>query len=148
MRFWWNFIKTLYGHYGSNHIVCIVSWSEFARNIAKFNIDWTICDFDKDWSKLTKWTIRINPYCPWLNFSKIFQVAKKSFWWKLMQKPWKGNMVQNLINMVQTLSWSKFSTNIAKFNTDWTICYLDKDWMDNMDQPIFSLIKNFQRYFR
>ena len=49
--------KTLYGQYESNRIVRIVSWSEFATNIVKFNIDQTICDFDKDWPKLTRWTL-------------------------------------------------------------------------------------------
>ena len=73
----WNFIKTLYGQYGSNCIVRIISWSEFARSIAKFNIDWTIWDFDKDWSKFTKWTIRINPYCPQLKiFQKYFNISR------------------------------------------------------------------------
>ena len=38
---------------GSNHIVGIVSWSEFARNFAKFNIVRTICALDKDWSNFT-----------------------------------------------------------------------------------------------
>ena len=47
---------------------------KIATNIAKVNIDQTICEFGKDWSKFTKWTLWINPYCPWL---KIFQVAKK-----------------------------------------------------------------------
>ena len=52
---WWNIIKTLCGQYGSNRIVRIVSWLEHARNIAKLNIDRTICNVDKDWSKFTKW---------------------------------------------------------------------------------------------
>ena len=54
MSLWWNVIKTLCEQYGSNHLVCIVSWLEFPRNIAKFNIDQTICNVDKDWSKFTK----------------------------------------------------------------------------------------------
>ena len=71
----WNFIKTLYWRSGSNRIVRIISWLEFARNIAKFNIDWTICDFDKHWSKFTKWTIWINPYCPLLKIlQKYFNI--------------------------------------------------------------------------
>ena len=74
MSLWWNLIKTLYGQYGSNHIAV---WSEFARNIANFNIDQTIYDFDKDWSKFTKWTIWINPYCPWLKFFKNITNSKK-----------------------------------------------------------------------
>ena len=90
MRFWWNFIKTLYGQYGSNRIVRIVSWLEFARNVAKFNIDRIICDFDKDWSNFTKLTIWINPYCPWLNFLKIFQVEKKELSMETYVQLWKG----------------------------------------------------------
>ena len=68
---WWNIIKTSCGQYGSNRIVCIVfSWLEFTRNITKFNIDWTICNADKDLSKFTKWTMWISPYCHWLKFFK------------------------------------------------------------------------------
>ena len=70
MSLWWNIIKTLCGKYGSNHIVCIVSWLEFAGNIAKFNIDQTTYNVNKDWSKFTKWTTWISPYCPWLKFFK------------------------------------------------------------------------------
>ena len=57
MSLWWNFIKIVYGQYGSNSIVGIVSWLEFARNIVKLNIDRSICHFDKEWPKFTKWTI-------------------------------------------------------------------------------------------
>ena len=77
MSLWWNVIKTLCGQYGSNLIARIVSWLEFARNIAKFNIDRTICNVDKDWSKFTKWTIWISPYCPWLKFFKNISSSKK-----------------------------------------------------------------------
>ena len=70
----WNFIKTLYGQYGSNRIVRTISWSEFARNNGKFYIDRTIWDFDKEWSNFNKWTICINPYCSQLkNFKKYFK---------------------------------------------------------------------------
>ena len=55
MSFWWNFVKTLFGRYESNRIVFIVSWSEFARHNAKLNIDQTVCGFDKEWSKFTKY---------------------------------------------------------------------------------------------
>ena len=54
MSFWQNFVKILYGQNGSDRIVHIASWSEFARNIVKFNMNRTICDFDKDWPKFTK----------------------------------------------------------------------------------------------
>ena len=77
MSLWWNIIKTLSGQYGSNCIVCIISWLEFARNIAKFNINQTICNVDKDWSKFTKRTIWISPYCPWLKFFKNISSSKK-----------------------------------------------------------------------
>ena len=45
-------------------ILSVLSLDQFARNIVKFNIDRTICDFDKDSSNFTKWTIWMNPYCP------------------------------------------------------------------------------------
>ena len=45
-------------------VLSVLSLSEFARKIAKFNINQTMCDFDKDWSKFIKWTKWINPYCP------------------------------------------------------------------------------------
>ena len=96
MSLWWNVIKTLCGQYESNRIACIISWLEFARNIAKFNIDWTICNVDKDWSKFTKWTTWISPYCPWFKFFKNISSSKKSFQWKVMWNPWKDNMVQTV----------------------------------------------------
>ena len=65
------------GQYGSNRIVRVVSWLEFARNITKCNIDWTIFNFDKDWSKFAKWTTWISPYCPWLKFFKNISCSKK-----------------------------------------------------------------------
>ena len=77
MCLWWNVIKILCGQYGSNRIVRIVSWSEFARNIAKLNIDQILCSADKDWPKFTKWTIWISPYCPWLKLSKNNSRSKK-----------------------------------------------------------------------
>ena len=78
---WWTITKTLCGQYGSNCIVHIVSWLEFARNISKFNIDWTVYNVDKGWSKFTKQTVWISLYCP---LYCPFSSSKKSFWWKLM----------------------------------------------------------------
>ena len=77
MNLRWNVIKTLCRQYESNRIVRNVCWLEFARNIAKFNIDQTICNADKDRSKFTKWTIWISPYCPWLKFFKNISSSKK-----------------------------------------------------------------------
>ena len=45
-------------------VLSVLSLSEFARKIAKFNISQTMCDFDKDWSKFIKWTTWVNPFCP------------------------------------------------------------------------------------
>ena len=80
MRLWWNVIKPLCGQYGSNQI----SWLEFARNTAKFNIDRTICNVDKDWSKSINGKYGSAHIVPNENFSKVLHVAKKSFRWKLM----------------------------------------------------------------
>ena len=43
----------------------IVSQSEFIENVCKYNKNQTI--FDKDWLNWSKWTIWVNPYCPWLS---------------------------------------------------------------------------------
>ena len=81
MSLWWNVIKTLCGQYGSNSIVCIVIWLEFAWNIAKLNIDRNIYIMliKIDQSLLAKWTIWISPYCPWLKFFKNISSSNKSF---------------------------------------------------------------------
>ena len=84
MSLWRNVIKTLWGQYGPNHIVRIVSWLEFPRNIAKLNTDRTINNVDKGWSKFTKWATWISPYCPWLKFFKNISSSKKELRWKLM----------------------------------------------------------------
>ena len=47
MSVWWDFMKILNRQYGSNLIAHIASYSEFLKNIAKFNIGQTICAFDK-----------------------------------------------------------------------------------------------------
>ena len=112
MSLWWNVMKTLCGQYGSNHIVRIVSWLEFARNIAKFNIDRTICNLDKEWSKFTKWTIWISPYCPWLKFFKNISSSKKELSMESYVESLKGQYGSNCI-----LSWSEFP-----------ICAFDKNW--------------------
>ena len=113
MSLWWNLIKILYGQYGSNH-VCIVSWSEFARNIVKFNTDRSMCDFDKDWPKFTKWTTWINMYYPWLKFFKNISSSKKELSMETYVEYSKGNMVHWLTwfkhlldqNLLQTLQKS------------------------------------------
>ena len=127
MSLWWNFIKILYGQYGSDCIVCIVSWSEFARNIIKLNIDQSISDFDKDWSKFTKWAIWINTYCPWLSFFRNISSSKKELLMETYVEYLKGQY-GSLTNMVQRFTRSEFATNIAKVNIDWTICEFNKDW--------------------
>ena len=124
---WWNFLKALYEQYGSNFIVCFISLAEFARNIANFVINQTICDFDKDWSKFVTWTVWINRYSAWLKFFKnnsriqkpasdenLRIIIEKRIWFKL-------------INMVQTFAWSEFATNIAKSKINRTLCDFDKD---------------------
>ena len=86
MSFWWSVIKTLCGQYGSNCIVRtvrIVSWLEIARNIAKFNIDRTICYVDKNWSKFTKWTMWISPYYPGERAIQIFAIFARRHWLKV-----------------------------------------------------------------
>ena len=112
MSLWWNVIKTLCGQYESNCIACIISWLEFARNIAKFNIDWTICNVDKDWSKFTKSTIWISPYCPWLKLFKNISSSKKELSMESYEESLKGQYGSNRI-----LSWSEFP-----------ICAFDKNW--------------------
>ena len=114
MSLWWNLIKILYGQYGSNRNVCIVSWSEFVRNIVKFNTDRSMCNFDKDWPKFTKWTIWINMYCPWLKFFKNISSSKKELSMETYVEYLKGNMVHWLTcfkhlldqNLLQTLQKS------------------------------------------
>ena len=96
MSLWLNFIKILCGQYRSNSIVRIVSWLEFARKISKFNIDRTIYNVNKHWSKFTKWTIWICPYSPWLKFFKNISSSKKSFRWKFLKDPLKDNMFQTV----------------------------------------------------
>ena len=104
MSLWLNFVKTLYGGCGSNRIVRVVSWSEFARNIAKLNIDRTLCDF-------TKWKIWINPCCPSLKFSKNISSSKKELAMEICVESLKEQYGLIL------LSWSEFA-----------ICAFDKNW--------------------
>ena len=107
MSLWWNLRKMLYGQNGSNYIACIVSSSEFARNILKFKIDRCICDFDKYWPKFTKWTVRINTYCPWLEFWKNISSSKKELSMEHYVEYLKGQY-SSLTNMVQTFTWSEY----------------------------------------
>ena len=69
------------------------AWSEFATYIAKVNIDQTICEFDKDWSKFTKWTIWINTYCPCLEFFKNISISKKGLSMEIYVESLKGKYV-------------------------------------------------------
>ena len=129
MSLWWNFIKILYGQYGSNRIVHIVSWSEFARNIVKFNIDRSICDLDKDWPKFTKCTIWINTYCPWLKFFKNISSSKKELSMETYVKSLNGEYGSST-NMVQAFAWSEFATDVPKVKIDWTIWKIDQSLLN------------------
>ena len=102
------------GQYGSNCIVGIVSWLEFAWNITKCNIDRTIYNVDKDWSKFTKWTIWISPYCPWLKFFKNISSSKKELSMETYVESLKGQYGSNRI-----LSWSEFP--ISAFDKNWSM---------------------------
>ena len=66
MSVWWDFMKILNRQYGSNLIAHIASYSEFLRNIAKFNIGQTICAFDKLIFKFSKWTLYALRWLAWL----------------------------------------------------------------------------------
>ena len=66
MSVWWDFMKILNRQYGSNLIAHIASYSEFLRNIAKFNIGQTICAFDKWIFKFSKWTLYALRWLAWL----------------------------------------------------------------------------------
>ena len=66
MSVWWDFMKILNGQYGSNLIAHIASYSEFLRNIAKFNIGQAICTFDKWLFKFSKWTLYASRWLAWL----------------------------------------------------------------------------------
>ena len=59
-------MKILNRQYGSNLIAHIASYSEFLRNIAKFNIGQTIRAFDKLIFKFSKWTLYALRWLAWL----------------------------------------------------------------------------------
>ena len=122
MSLWWNVIKTLWRQHGSSHIVCIVSWLEFARNIAKFNADQTICNVDKNWSKFTKWTIWISLYCLWLKFFKNISSNKKELLMETYVESLKGEYNSNPI-----LSWSEFHMLLIKIEQ----CFLNGQYRSN-----------------
>ena len=94
----------------------VLSVSEFARNIVKLNIDRSICHFDKEW-----------PKCPWVNFFKYTSSSEKKLLMETYVEYLKGQYGK-LANKVQTFTWSKFATNIAKVDNDRTICEFDKKW--------------------
>ena len=142
MGLWWNLINPLCGQYWSNHIVRIVYRLEFARNIAKLNIDRTICNADKDWSKLIKWTIWISPYCHELKFFKNISSSKKELSIQTYVETMKGEYSSNhilswsefLIQYMRSLkgqqgsnyiaSWSELTRNIEKNSTMNNMCFL------------------------
>ena len=77
-------------------VLSVLSLSEFARKIAKFNINQTICDFDKDWSKFIKWTTWINLYCPWLKFFKNISSSNKELSMEAYVGSLKGQYGSNI----------------------------------------------------
>ena len=79
------------------------------ETIAKFNIDRIVCDFGKDWSKFTQWTIWVIPNCPWLKLFKNISSSKKELTYV---ESLKGQYGSNHI-----LPWSEFG-----------ICAFDKNW--------------------
>ena len=116
MSLWWNVIKTLCRHYRSNCIFRIVSWWELARNVAKFNLDRSIYNVDKDWWNFTKWTIWISPYCPWLKFFKNISSSKNEL------------LIETYVESVESLKGQYVWNHILSWS-ELPICIFDKNWL-------------------
>ena len=62
----------------SNGLNQTAFWSEFPRNFVKFNINQTICAFDKNWSNFSTQIIWLNTcIVPDSNLSKILSNSKR-----------------------------------------------------------------------
>ena len=82
----------------------IVSRSEFTENVCKYNANQTI--FDKDWLNWSKWTIRVNPYCPWLLIVRdILQYPSSRIvsWFELVRYFFKQYVHQTICAFIKNL---------------------------------------------
>ena len=131
MKLYKNFIWTIWVIY----IVHIVAWSEFARNIVEFNIDWSICDwkilnytevywsiFDKIYQSLLNGHYGSNCIVPDNNFFKNISSSKKELSVEIYVESLKGQSISICI-----LSWSEFA--ICAFDKNW--CFLNGWYRSN-----------------
>ena len=79
------------------------TWN-LSEYFVKYNTNWTISAFDKDWLNFPKRTIWVNPYCPWLVLASY--ILK---WKKVLSK---DNLVQVVLyldlNLLEILSNSMY----------------------------------------
>ena len=88
--------------------------------------------------------------CLQFSFLIAFEIENSiGLWWNII-KTLCGQYGSNRI--VRIVSWLEHARNIAKLNIDQLYVMLikiDQNLLnDNMDQPILSLIKIFQKYFK
>ena len=115
----------------------IFASSEFATNIAKFNIDPSICDFGKDWLKFIKWAIWINPDCSRLKFFKNISSSKKELiLMKKYVKLWKNNMIQFLFYFDLSLLYV-LGIRIGQ-------CFLNERYRSNHTVRDYCFLKSFE----
>ena len=97
------FTKPYWGYLREQHCSdVIISRSEFTENVCKYNTTQTI--FDNDWLNWSKWTIPVNPYCPWLFRNIFFKFIKF-----ILKIRFASNHIsiesKNFKNLWKNLSW-------------------------------------------